>query len=61
MSEGTFKFRELEPGRVELSLSIDGKAYVIPVAKQGAWNGARDLIKYLNRWPYEMGEKANAD
>jgi hypothetical protein len=61
MSEGTFKFRELEPGKVELSLSIDGRAYVLPVVKQAAWTGASDLIKFLNRWPYEMGDKAAED
>lgn len=55
-STGTFKFRELEPGKVELSLVIDGKAYLLPVAKQAGWNAARDLIKFLNRWPYEMDQ-----
>ncbi len=58
MSDGTFKFRELEPGKVELSLSIDGKAYVLPVVKQAAWNGAKDLIKFLNRWPHKLDEEA---
>lgn len=47
----TFKFRELEPGRVELSLVIDGKAYLLPVAHQAAWNATLDLTKFLRRWP----------
>ena len=57
-SSGTFKFRSPEPGVVELSMVIDGKAYLLPVEHQALWNAVLDGTKFLRVWPLPIKDEA---
>jgi len=50
-TQSTFKLRDPEPGKVELSLSIEGNPVVVPVTHQALWNLVKDGIRMLDKWP----------
>ncbi len=52
----SFKLRDPEPGKVELSMSVKGEAIVLPVTHQALWNLVKDGIRILDKWP--LKEKA---